>query len=407
MTPKLPLRHIFPDTDSKSGKFKTEYLKIIKKWIIHPIKRRISKYYLSFLRIIFGLKVIGITGSTGKTSTKEMLASILKRKLNVVYSFANVDPVYNIPSTILQCTPFTKYLILEMGVEFPGEMDYYLWLAKPDIGIITNIYPTHTEYFGNADGVFREKRKLVDVLGRTGMAVLNKDDRYLAKLGDLYISKIKWFGKNSDVSSVGESIDPDLKTVFRLKFRGNINKTIDVHLKVLGHANVLNALAASACAVNLGLLPDDIKRGLEEFLPLNHRFQVIKHKSGAIIIDDSYNSNPEAAKQSINSFAVMSEGKYKVVVFGDMKELGRSEVNFHNEMGKYLSEIKPDHLICVGKASENTARTATTLLGEDRVKHFFSTEDVLKEIKPYLKKNSYILFKGSRSIGLDKVVSGL
>src|SRR3989344_2587811 len=142
----------------------------MKKILIHPIKRRISKLYLIFLRRFFGLKVIGITGSAGKTSTKEMIISILSLKARTVASFANIDPVYNIPTTILRCTPLTKYLVLEMGVEYPNEMDFYLWLVKPDVGVITNIFPTHTLFLKDIEGVYKEKSKLIK---NTKIAILN------------------------------------------------------------------------------------------------------------------------------------------------------------------------------------------------------------------------------------------
>lgn len=127
----------------------------IKKTIYHPIKNLIANNYLFFLRKFTNIKVIAITGSAGKTTTKEMVTSILKQVAPTVWTKDNIDPVYNIPATILRCTPWTKYLILEMSVEYPGEMDFYLWLAKPDIGVITNIFPTHTEFFGDADGVLK------------------------------------------------------------------------------------------------------------------------------------------------------------------------------------------------------------------------------------------------------------
>jgi len=136
--------------------------KVIADLFIHPIKRRISKYYCFILQKCFGLTVIGITGSAGKTTTKEMISSILRLSGKTVWSKDNIDPIFNIPTTILRCTPKTKYLVLEMGVEYPREMDFYLWLAKPDISVITNINPTHLEFFGDKKGVFNEKIKICD-----------------------------------------------------------------------------------------------------------------------------------------------------------------------------------------------------------------------------------------------------
>src|SRR3989344_8407168 len=146
----LPKKEIFPE---KKPNFLIH-------WFAHPIKRRLAKYYLLILQKIFGLTVIGITGSAGKTTTKDMLYSILKSAANTAATTANITPTYNIPTTILRCTPATKYLILEMGIEYMGDMDFYTWLARPDIAIITSIGPTHLEHFKNTDTVASEKNKI-------------------------------------------------------------------------------------------------------------------------------------------------------------------------------------------------------------------------------------------------------
>ena len=169
------------------------------KLLIHPIKRRVAKYYLLLLRKVFGLKVIGITGSAGKSTTKEMTASILTESGKTVASYANIDPVFNIPSTILKCSPQTRFLVLEMGVEYPGEMDFYLWLAKPDIGLMTNIYPAHTEFFENIQGIAKEKGKLIRALKPQGFAVLNKENNSLREISKEVKAKIVWYGDGGEV----------------------------------------------------------------------------------------------------------------------------------------------------------------------------------------------------------------
>lgn len=138
--------------------------------------------------------MVGVTGSAGKTSTKEMLYSILKEKGKAERSPANIDPTFNIPTTILRCKSPIKYLVLEMGVEFPGEMDFYLWLAKPQIGIITNIYQTHTLFFKNPTGVAKEKGKLIKNLNRKDTAILNENNPHTRQLGKETKAKVIWFG---------------------------------------------------------------------------------------------------------------------------------------------------------------------------------------------------------------------
>ena len=199
LSQKLPARHMVVDRDKLQDSHFKNIIIYVKHYFIHPVKRRIAKYYLVILKKVFNLKVIGITGSAGKTTTKDMLHSILKRNGRVVSSYKNIDPVYNIPSTILRCTPFTTYLVLEMGVEFPGEMDFYLWLVKPNVGVITNISVAHTEFFGDIGGVFREKSKLVKSLTGNDVSVLFREDKQLEKLEYKLRSKVEWFGDGSDV----------------------------------------------------------------------------------------------------------------------------------------------------------------------------------------------------------------
>lgn len=376
----------------------------LKKYLYHPIKRRIAKYYLAFLRKVFGLKVIGITGSAGKTTTKEMLASILKQKARVVYSYANIDPVYNIPTAILRSTPWTRYLVLEMGVEYPGEMDYYLWLAKPDVGVITNIYPTHTLFFKNIDGVFAEKAKLIKGLKVDDTAVLNVSDRYLKNLGKLTGSRIIWFGENTEVMSTEKRITDDFHTGFNLIFNNEVEDKVYIDLNITGKQFIENALAASAVAKVFGFTLKEVQRGLESFQSQDHRMKIIKHKSGAVIVDDSYNNNPEAAKATLETFSNLSKDRKKVIVFGDMLELGDLEPEYHKDMGEFIGKLKVDRLICVGKAVGITADSAAKIIGADHVFFVPHWKDAIPILESDLNDKVMVLVKGSRSIGLNNLV---
>lgn len=324
-----------------------------KKIFIHPVKRRIAKTYLLVLRKLTKITVIGITGSAGKTTTKEMLASILKLDGKTVYSIANIDPVYNIPTTILKCGFNTKYLILEMGVEYPGEMDFYLWLAKPDIGVITNIFPTHTEFLKDIEGVLEEKSKLVKSLSQDGFAVLNKNDFRLKSLENKTKAKIIWFN--------GENFD-----------------------------------AAGKVAEIFGISPQNIKKGLENYDKPKHRYEIIKHKSGAIIFDDSYNSNPEALLTTLKKFNELAGNNLKIAVLGDMLELGELDIPEHTRVGKEIKKYNFEKVFGVGKS----VKYITPNIYDDALA-------VLPDLKPVLKKNTYVLIKGSRSIGLDRLVEKL
>src|SRR3990167_7445889 len=255
VTPKLPYQDVYglPLLKEKGVLSLINY-RIIQ-WFSHPIKRRAARQYLRLLQHFTDIKVIGITGSVGKSTTSQMINSILKQNGSVVCTLPNVDSVYNIPNTILRCQPETKYLILEMSVEYPGEMDFYLWLAKPDIGVITNVFPSHTEFLGDVNGVLKEKGKLLLALSKSGKAVLNSDD---ARLAD-FAGKIK-------------------AKVVRFNGKGDII--------------IQNSSAATRVAETLGVGPETVKKGLGSYEMPRHRLEIVKLKSGATILDDTYNSNP-------------------------------------------------------------------------------------------------------------------
>ena len=373
-----------------------------KQIVIHPIKRRVAKYYLLFLRRFFGLKVIGITGSAGKTSTKEMLASILSLDGNTVKSRANIDPVYNIPTTILKCTPWTRYLVLEMGVEFRGEMKFYLWLATPDVGVITNIYPTHTEFFGDVEGVFAEKKQLVEGLSKNGVAILNAEDKHLRKLKNELKAKILWYGKGTETNAKEEK-QSDVVSNFQMSLNG---KKTNVGLPVLGEKFVSNALAAATVANYFGVSNVKIKKGLETFDVPDHRMRIIKHPSGAMILDDSYNNNPVAAEEALKAFGKISKGKERMVVMGDMLELGELEEQAHKDLGEKLARLDLSYLVGVGPASKVMIKTVKSKL-KDKAVWARDYKEAYKMIEGKLSKNTALLVKGSRSIKLEKLIDKL
>lgn len=375
----------------------------IYRWFIHPIKRRVAKFYLSFLRRFFGIKVIGITGSAGKTTTKEMLASILRLQGKAVWTLANIDSIYNIPTTIFKCSPITRYLILEMGVEYPGEMDFYLWLSKPDVGVITNIYPTHTLFFGDIEGVFKEKSKLVRNLSKDDWAILNIENERLKKLKDTLSPKVMWFGDDGFIQAKNISLGKN-QTNFTLM----VGKTeLEAEIPILGSQFVSNALAAATAAFVLGICFEKIIKGLKSFELQEHRMKIIFHKSGTLVVDDTYNNNPSAADEAIKIFLEIAGERKKLVVMGDMLELGKLEKSEHIKLGRKISSSGIDFLIGVGKASYDMVEEAKKKIGKDNVLWYEDKDKVLNSLKPFLNKNLAILIKGSRSVGLDEVADRL
>lgn len=407
MTKYLPPEDIFGLPLLKK-KDKSNIIKFeIKRWLIYPIRRRLARYYLLLIKKYSDIKVIAVTGSAGKSTTVRMLDSILALRGKTIASRLSVDPVYNLPNTILMCDFSTKYLILEMGVEYPGEMDYYLWLAKPDIGVITNIFPTHTQFFGDEQGVFREKSKLVKSLGKSDFSVLNHQNKFLKYLGQSTKSHNVFFGDSSEVAASQRKIQKNNKTSFRLTLDQDPKKSVVVNLPIIGFQFVENALAASAVAKILSVSLNDIKLGLENFTPDDHRMKLIKHKSGALILDDSYNNNPNAAIESIKSLSYLGKNKNKVVVFGDMLELGKYDEKYHRKLGKILAKSKITKLICVGKSVKFTAEEFKKSSIGGNVEVFKNYENSVNAVKKQLQQKNIILIKGSRSVKLDLLVKKL
>jgi len=356
VTPKLPIEDIWAPHS------------FVSKWIAHPIKRRVARWYLKLLQKFTGIKVIAITGSSGKTTTTQILAGILKLDGETVWSKEGIDSVYNIPNTILRCSWNTKYLILEMSVEYVNEMDFYLWLVNPDIAVVTNVFPTHTLYFGDEKGVANEKSKLVKNLSEDGLAVLNQTNKLTKEMAGLTKAKVAWFG-------------------------------------IKDHPLEQNSEAAKVVAENLNIDSQKIKQGLANYEKPKHRFNVFYHKSGAMIFDDSYNSNPEAVISTLKTFVKLAKSRKKIAVLGDMLELGTIEENEHRRVGKKIRELNFDAVIGVGKL----AKFFVSELDEERTKIWLveKTEETNPILLPLLNKKVAVFIKGSRSIGLDRLVSDL
>lgn len=340
--------------------------------LFHPIKRHLAKYYLLFLKGFFNLKVIAITGSVGKTTTKDMLYSVLSAKAKTIRTTANITPTYNIPNTILQCSPRTKYLILEMGIEYIGDMDFYTWLARPDIAIITAVNLTHTEFLGDLKTVAEEKGKI------------GKFAKYLV---------IPENAENIEINTKGKVV------------RVSVNEHALPENLAGSHFN-LNASLAIAVA-ELLKIPTDSST-LSKFIPPKRRMELIKLKSGSYVIDDTYNANPLAVKEALKALIETSKKfqKNPNFVFGQMNELGQYEKQAHQEIGllvkKFKKEIDGFGFFCIGPATKHSLASAG--FG----KYFENQDNLLEELKPLTATaQNIILVKGSRSWQLDKLVDKL
>ena len=401
----LPSQHIFVPSEERP-KAPVELTRLyFRKWLVHPLKRRLSHVYSEALSL-GGCEIIGVTGSAGKTTAKEMIASVLSQKFKTVKSEANIDPVYNIPTTILKSPLNTQKLVLEMGIEYPGEMDFYLWLTRPQIGVITSIYFTHTQFLESLENVIRQKGKLVESLPSRGFAILNYDDPYVRSLAGKSRAREMWygFGKRAQVRGRQVKITEDYNTSFILDTQEG---EVAVELPLLGEHFVSLALAAScvglACGVGLG----DIKKGLEAVKGLPHRMIPFKTR-GAVLIDDTFNANPLACREALNTLSKLAKGKRNIFVLGEMKELGKYEESLHREIGEYASRVGVDYIFGLGDLTRFTIeefkkegrRKGNTFLAEDKA-------SLIHKLRGFINKGDAILVKGSRFMMMEEVVDSL
>lgn len=404
VTPQLPSHYFFALPRPKT--VVTIVRHYLVQLLVHPIKRRIAKYHVKFLQTVVRTQVIGITGSVGKTTTKEMIASVLSQKYRTVSSLGNIDPVYNIPTTILTATLRTQMLVLEMGVEYPGDMDFYLWMVKPAVGVLNNIYWTHTEFLGGVEGVAAEKSKLILSLPKNGWAVLCGDDRRVTALKSETHAQVVMYsfrpgGAKEEVRAQDVRITKELNTEFILHIAGESEK---VQLPVLGEHFVYSALAAAAVGHTQQVPIIAIKRGLETFTPQPHRMVPVRTKSGALLLDDTYNSNPLGAKAALETLVQVGKGKKKIAVLGDMLELGTYTDKGHREVGKWAAQKGVNMLVCVGEYANFLAEGAHEggMKKEDIVV-FPTGLSALKALRPLLSRTSVVLFKASRKLGFERL----
>ncbi|MBI2012535.1 UDP-N-acetylmuramoyl-tripeptide--D-alanyl-D-alanine ligase [Candidatus Curtissbacteria bacterium] len=339
-----------------------------------------------------------------KTLTQNVIYSVLSQKFNVNVGKENLDPTYRIPQTILSTKPWHQKLVLEYGVEHPGDMDHYLKIAIPKIAVVTTIAPTHTKYFKNVDGVFAEKSKLVASLDKSGYAVLNSDDFYCHQMAKVTKARIFWYGKKAKSGVKISHFSQDLGgSQFRLHYDGQ--KTT-VRWKIVGRHQLVSAYAAATVGLIFGLTLKQIAKGLSASKPPEHRLNPISTKN-INILDDTYNSSPKAATEAIATLVELGKNRPKIAVFGEMKDLGLYSQEAHELLGQKISKTRINWLITVGKLAK-TIGDATKKTGfAGKIINVKNTSEAIDQLKEITTGKSLILIKGSRHAHLERIVYGL
>ena len=347
------------------------------------------------------IKVVGITGSVGKTSTKEMIASVLSQKYNVLKTEGNFNNEIGLPLTIFNIRDCHEVAVLEMGISDFGEMHRLTKMAQPDVCVITNIGLCHLENLGSRDGILKAKTEMFDYMQPDAKIILNGDDDKLITVKEVKGVTPKFFGLSSEFDAFAD----DIRSLSLKGTSCNIHlrsKSFDTIIPIPGHHMVYNALAGALVGQELGLTPDEIKAGIEALVPVSGRNNLIE-TDYLMIIDDCYNANPISTKASLDVLS-LADGR-KVAILGDMFELGENEKQLHFGVGEHAAQKNIDLVICVGALSANTARGAEN--NGAGVLHFENKADFLAQAKDVLHKGDAVLVKASNGMAFSEIVEKL
>lgn len=342
--------------------------------------------------------VIALTGSNGKTTTKEMIASILPEPSHATKG--NLNNHIGVPLSVLQLMPQHRYAVFELGANHAGEIAHTVTIVHPDVTLINNIAPAHIEGFGSIDGVARAKGEIYQGLTTAGVAVVNDDDAYAHFWDELFIDKkVLRFSSEHPADIYAQDIQWDKQGCGRFILimpKG----CADIHLKVPGIHNVRNALAAAACCYAVGIAIKEIQHGLNQFYGVQGRLTILTGKNQSTVIDDTYNANLRSVLAALDVLAERP-GK-KIFVFGDMGELGSWTNQHHQEVGIAARRLGIDRLLSYGTSSKLAAE-AFGVGGE----HFISQEQLINDLMEHLSPETVVLVKGSRSSAMEKIVDQL
>jgi len=357
----------------------------------------LAKSYLQQLKV----KVVGITGSNGKTSTKDMTTSLLSLKYKVQKTEGNYNNHLGLPLTVLGLEEDTDIAVLEMGMSSRGEIDFLSRLAEPDIAVITNIGESHMQDLGSREGIAEAKLEILNGLKEKGRFVYFGDEPLLS-------TRVK--DRKLDMKTFGMDPANDLYP-HEIKALENgsvfhINKATEpFELPVLGNHNILNALAAMLVAEFFEIPYEEMNKGLQSLKLTNMRMELVEGKLGVKVINDAYNASPTSMLAAIDVLKKLPGYKQKIAVLGDMLELGDQEEAFHYEMGEHLEGV--DYVLTYGKLGNFIAEGAKTVLPEDHVFSFQGKEPLIETLLPFLNKETVILVKASRGMKLEEIVKAI
>ena len=346
------------------------------------------------------LKVIAITGSNGKTSTKDILACAMQNSWFVLKNEANFNNEIGVPKTIFEITSEHQVAIVEMGMRGLGQIEQLAEIAKPTVAIITTIAPTHIELLGSIENIAKAKAEVFKDFSENDLVILNYDNEYTRNMNPA--SPKIYFGMDSaaDISAYNIIVDSrETKFICVDRIRG---QEYTVRIPLLGRHNVLNTLAALAVASFFKLELSKVLTGLAECELSSMRQSIIKKDDNILVINDAYNASPVSMEMALETLQVLSKQGRSIAILGDMLELGEFSEELHKQVGEYCINNNIDLVYTYGKAAQEISRM---LIAQGRAsKHFFDKISLANEVKEILRKNDVLLFKGSRGMKMEELI---
>ena len=365
---------------------------------VEDTKEAFLRFATEYRCSIEGLTVIGLTGSVGKTTTKEMVACVMEQKGETLKTEGNLNNEIGVPRTLFRLEKTTRNAVIEMGMDGAGQITVLTKCARPDCAIITNVGVSHIENLGSREGILQAKLEILQGLKKGATLFLNGDNDMLSTVkNDDY--KIVFFGienKNCDV--LAEEIKEIGLTTEFVAVKGDIRQKITI--PTVGIHNVYDALTAFAVGLEYEISPEDIAKGLQNYVPSGMR-QRIREVNGITVIEDCYNASPDSQKAGLNSLCKIAKGR-KIAVLGDMLELGSYSETAHRNVGRYAAECNVDALYTYGKQSEFMADTARAE-GLSEVFSFTDKAELTEALISEIKEGDTLLFKASRGMKLEEV----
>lgn len=348
--------------------------------------------------------VVGITGSTGKTTTKDMAAALLATRGSVLCTEGNLNNRYGVPLTLFRLLPEHSAVVLEMGMSARGELAELTRIGEPDVAVITNVAPVHLEFFESLDAIAEAKGEILQGLRPGGAAVLNHDDPRVKRLGEAFAGDVVWFGKDR---ACDVSVEKIRGTVHGMRFDLRVaGQRLEVALPLPGVHVVMNFAAAAAAAHRLGVSPETIAETAATLKAAEHRGQVRRLGEGVTLLDDCYNSNPVAVPVAVAALGMAAKGR-RVAFLGDMLELGERGPELHREVGREVGGSL-GLLVAVGPLARDFLEGAREAgLGKKALVAFPSATEAAEAVAELVKPGDAVLVKGSRGMRLEAVVDAL